>query len=313
MKALSLATPAAIAGIVVLASSALPVRVSADERTLDLSTLPMTIAEGGTYVVCQDWEVGGNLGTDAITVVADNVTIDLRGFNITYSTAGGGTALKIEGARVTVRNGVLGTTGQGSNAIDSSGAGTRVENMQIYSPADGLSLRGPGGSVRDSSIAGRFSPLRVSGRASVERNTIGGIYGATVLEGDGILFQNNQLTPSDREGALLIRGNDNTVLDNLVGSGGDGGTGIVVEGSANLLARNVVRASVDTIVSINGSRNTIEGTLAPPSLSVGGSGAQFGITFLQDGNFFGNNRLAASVPVNTNGTVQTDWGGNVGY
>lgn len=38
-----------------------------------------------------------------------------------------------------------------------------------------------------------------------------------------------------------------------------------------------------------------------------------GIRFTMNGNFYGNNRVAASVPFNVGATVQTDWGGNVGF
>ena len=35
--------------------------------------------------------------------------------------------------------------------------------------------------------------------------------------------------------------------------------------------------------------------------------------FTANGNYYGNNRMAAQVPFALGGTVQTDWGGNVGY
>lgn len=42
-------------------------------------------------------------------------------------------------------------------------------------------------------------------------------------------------------------------------------------------------------------------------------GLDSGIRFTVSGNFYGNNRVAATVPFNLGTATQTDWGGNVGF
>src|SRR5436190_21610576 len=81
------------------------------EKRTPISSVPLTITAAGSYYLTGNLTVGtGN----AITVAADQVTIDLNGFTIS-STASppSGTAVLLSGARqdVTVRNGrIRGTT-----------------------------------------------------------------------------------------------------------------------------------------------------------------------------------------------------------
>ncbi len=312
MKTLSSALPGAIAGVLVLASTIMSDRAAAAERTLDLSVVPMTINQPGTYVVRRDWDLTlPNVSSTAITVMAANVVIDFRGFSIKLSQTGG-TAIKIKGASATVRNGSLGAVEEGSYAIRSSGASTIVENMNIYSYA-GLPLSGRQTIIRNSTLQGRFNEVHVGEMAVVERNTIGCFVHCATLQGNGIVFQHNRVVVSTEYG-MEVRGDHNLVSDNVLSGGmpGEIFTSLIVVGNDNTLARNTVLHQSRTILSVDGSGNTIEGTIAPPPGPFAGP-STYGITFLEDGNFFGNNRLSAQVPFDTNGTVQTDWGGNVAY
>jgi hypothetical protein len=63
--------------------------------------------------------------------------------------------------------------------------------------------------------------------------------------------------------------------------------------------------------AISGTANTLDGNVAAPGRF--GERARTGMAFTADGNFYGDNRMAAQTPFVVGGTVQTDWGGNVGY
>ena len=67
---------------------------------------------------------------------------------------------------------------------------------------------------------------------------------------------------------------------------------------------------------IGGTANTLDGNIGAPSESLGlprAVRARIGMQFTAEGNYYGDNRMAAEVPFALGGTVQTDWGGNVGY
>ncbi|HEX5049724.1 MAG TPA: hypothetical protein VFX89_21600 [Gammaproteobacteria bacterium] len=305
MKSLSLAAPGTVAGILALAAPASPAHA---ERTLDLTSVPTAITQPGTYVARRDWQLDWGDAPTAIAVTADDVVIDLRGFKLTG--AGRGILLKIKGNNVTVRGGRLSTGADaGSYAIRSSGAQTRVEDMNIYS-LDGLPLAGRGAVVRNSEIHAKFYSVSAGAEAIVEGNTLDAANFALRLDGDGSVAVHNQIVGGSN--AVEVHGNQNLLSDNVITAQGGIDTGIVVDGSYNTLARNTMLRQYNTLISVNGMANTIEGTIAPPTPAIEAPSPR-GIMFLASGNFFGNNRLSASVPYETNGTQQTDWGGNVGY
>jgi hypothetical protein len=69
---------------------------------------------------------------------------------------------------------------------------------------------------------------------------------------------------------------------------------------------------VGVSVLVDGTGNVIDGTKALP-VSYDTTPNGYGIRFLQDGNYYGNNRMSGNVPYELGGTVQIDWGGNVAY
>ncbi|HEX5049726.1 MAG TPA: hypothetical protein VFX89_21610 [Gammaproteobacteria bacterium] len=307
MKNLSFALPGAVTGILVLAAATSPAHAA--ERTLDLTSVPTAITQPGTYVARRDWQLDWGTNSSAgIVVTADDVVIDLRGFTINGVSRG--MVIKVKGNNVTVRGGQLNSSAQdGSYAIRSSGVATHVEDMHIYS-LDGVILLGSNAVVRNSVLNGKFDLVHVGAEALVEGNGISGTNFPLTLEGDRSVAVRNRI--SGGSGAVNIRGNQNLFSDNVVSAVIDFDNGITVDGSYNTLARNTMYPQFGTMISINGTANTIEGTIAPPTADSEGPSNR-GIVFLASGNFFGNNRLWAEVPYELNGTQQTDWGGNVSY
>ena len=64
------------------------------------------------------------------------------------------------------------------------------------------------------------------------------------------------------------------------------------------------------MIDIRGTGNVIKGNVLPPLTSQFGG---VGIIFRQDGNFYADNLMSATVPFYLGGTVQIDLGGNVGF
>lgn len=94
----------------------------------------------------------------------------------------------------------------------------------------------------------------------------------------------------DQVNVIQVIANDNQVLRNTLLLFGDEGV----------------------LIDVQGTRNTIDGNVAAPSVITSGS-PFVGIRFSADGNWYGNNRVTATTPFDLGGTVQSDWGGNVSY
>ena len=110
----------------------------------------------------------------------------------------------------------------------------------------------------------------------------------------------------------------NTLLgltsDERVGSGPI--IGIQIEGDRNTIMHNSLNPTshaggLDIGITVQGEMNVLDGNILNTSPEGAGNGT--GIEFLSDGNFYGNNRMNALVPFDLGATVQTDWGGNVGF
>ena len=72
-----------------------PWKLQAGYRVLDLSRVPIVVDEPGRYAIDRDWNVDlaePGPGT-LIHIVADNVTVDLRGFAITFGNQGAGVSI----------------------------------------------------------------------------------------------------------------------------------------------------------------------------------------------------------------------------
>ena len=278
-------------------------------RSLDLTVVPMTIDEPGTYVVRHDWDLGDaaeSWGTE-ITVLADKVTIDFDGHQIMASHTG--TIIKIKGIDVTLRGGFL-AGGPQAYAIRSSGRRTVLDHMSIYSH-DGLPLSGAGTVVRDSDLYGRVGALVVNDDAIVEHNVIN-CFADCVYLGNNDRFERNRVRPFT-EDVVTVRGDHNVLADNTLEAGAPGEifTSFVITGNQNSLLRNtVLHGAIRAVISVDGTGNTLDGNVAPPTAECSSA---VGIRFMQGGNYYGNNRMAAQTPFATGGVAQTDWGGNVGY
>lgn len=88
-----------------------------------------------------------------------------------------------------------------------------------------------------------------------------------------------------------------------------------MKGDGNVLPDNTVLVSgldsSQVVFSVAGTANVLDGNITVPQTTERGG---VGMSFAQDGNFHGDNRLGGvSEAIRENGTQQTAWGGTVAF
>ncbi len=288
-------------------------------RVLDLSKPPVVIDEPGLYAIQHSWlfpQATTFVVPELIQITADDVTLDLHGFKISadISAPPPSTLLVITGNRAEIRNGGLAACCEGAVAVHSTAArpGPRLHHLSIYSH-ETMPFDGDGATISDSQITARAG-IQLAGRSELERNAIFCSFVCAILSGDGNRVTDNRMYPF-QFGGVEILGNENVVANNVMDAReiAELFAGFDVAGDHNVLRSNTVLVgfTMQTVLRISGTANTLEGNIGAPNESERQAGA--GIVFQADGNYYGNNRMAARTPFSLGGTVQTDWGGNVGY
>jgi hypothetical protein len=134
-----------------------------------------------------------------------------------------------------------------------------------------------------------------------ERNTFNTRFVAVALLGGG-------------GNGFWMQGDHNVLAGNVMRGQPGLDVGFRVDGDYNLVRHNTfLDISAGPILQVNGSGNTLDANIAPPSPEDAGGTASIGIEFTADGNYYGSKRMAASVPFALGGTTQSNWGGNVAY
>ena len=189
------------------------------EPRTPISALPFTINESGSYYVTGDL-VGASF-QDGITVVGENVTIDLNGFTLIAGT-GGVYGIKLSpGARVlNVHDGTLrGWSGYG--IIAGGARDSTFENIALISNGSGIVVGG------DTSTSTNNILRNCTASSSLQGAGVS-FYGSGIIEG---------CTASDNDDYGFYVGGPNVVFrdNNAVGNGLAGafvsGTGHRVEGN----------------------------------------------------------------------------------
>jgi hypothetical protein len=274
---------------------------------LDLSELPVIINTPGHYILGRNWNVGRQPVASAIEIQADDVTLDFFGFEIIAQHDGDG--IVIEGDDFTLRNGRLNRDPSNGSVIRGTGARTVIEKfeglgaMSVFAVTLGESARvensfftgtwgvslGSGSLESTRILCSRRCVNAAAGARIVDNELSSANEGAVELVGSEIIFDRNFITLTHAGPAIDVAGDRNLISDNVVASFAPDAAAIVVNGTANILKDNLARSK----------------------------DAQFrwpiGIAFNQDGNFYGDNQMEAIVPFSLGGTVQTDWGGNLGF
>lgn len=286
--------------------------LTSDRQTIDLSSAPVEIDEPGYYELDRDWHMGteiGQIGT-LVTVTANDVTLDFRGYEVTFEH--NGTGIRVNGGGFTVRNGRL-AGDLDSYALYSEAARTTIDHMQIYS-REGIHLSGDNAVVTDSAITGRFGTV-FGNDGLAERSSFGCFASCMSLNGNNSKVVGNRIDAATGY-AIAVRGGGSVVADNVFDSrNADTQVDVIqVLANDNQVLRNTLLLYGDegVLVDVQGTRNTVVGNVAAPSVVTGGL-PSVGIRFTVDGNWYGDNRVTATTPFDLGGTTQTDWGGNVSF
>jgi hypothetical protein len=285
-------------------------------RVLDLRTLPVVIDEPGLYAIDRNWQLSQSAVSvypEPIKITADNVTLDLHSYAISTDINAPplSTLLVISGRGVEVRNGSLSACCDGASAVRST-TGPWLHHLSLASSAP-MEFEGRGARLTDSEID-TVVAVSFAGNSVVRRNTISCRVGCVAVLGDGAQVIDNKLFPS-QGGGIEIVGNNNILANNIadVSSAIDAFEVFEITGDSNVVRDNIVvlGGNVRVLFAVSGVANTLEGNIAGPPAE--GLRAPVGIRFTTNGNYYGNNRMAATVPFELGGTMQKDWGGNVAY
>jgi hypothetical protein len=290
----------------------------AGARVLDLSRTPAEITEPGVYVLSQNWVVSDLAPPNGIIVItANGVTLDLQGFELVVD---GNTAIVSSGNLVYIRNGWV--HAEGGTAIRASGPGTYIEHIYAsVGSGTAVDLGGRGSTLTESTATAGLSGIGLRlGDDTVVRNTrISGRTEALIASSRTVLTNNEiQCIGGGGTPCIDIEGTDNIFSANRINEGtGSSVDALVLRGSFNHAMDNVFTMTCDSpprgsrAIIVEGQGNTIRDNLVP---SCSGSAVwEAGIVFLQNGNFYGDNIVWATVPFNVGATVQTDLGGNNGF
>jgi hypothetical protein len=290
-------------------------------RVVNLKNGSFVIDTSGNWVLNRSWHFDGVANTlNIIDVVADDVVLDFRGFEIEVEgspDAARVNVINVQGDRVTLRDAVVSICcGESGFALHSTGTSTVIEGFRGYSFA-GIRLEGASTVLRDSSF--RIArAVRVNGSSATIENTFisCGLIACVILTSDDNKLLNSRFEFGGDLSQVRIGGNRNIVAGNVIEWRGEPpfavDVAIEILGNANVVRDNTLAATgVNLVVNVAGTGNVIDGNI---SADLGErSTIGVGIRFEQDGNFYGDNRMDAMVPFDLGGTRQTDWGGNVGY
>jgi hypothetical protein len=286
-------------------------------RVVDLKTGSFVIDKPGNWVLTRSWRFLNvpNQPEVVIDVVADDVVLDFRGFEVEVEGVGGippATVINVQGNSFLLKNAVVTVCCEGGRALRSTGFDTQIEGLRGFS-FEPIALQGDASGIRDSSFHARFG-VELASRSTIENTVISCNVGCVKFKGNESRVLNSRIQPAQVLG-MLIGGDGNVVAGNFVDSPGGGpflDIAFEVSGNRNIVRDNTLSAAGDTgvAVKVSGTGNVIDGNIVAQTPD---GNVSVGIRFEQNGNFYGDNRMQAAVPFDLGGTTQTNWGDNVGY
>jgi hypothetical protein len=201
--------------------------------------------------------LSGAAGTNAITVTADNVTIDLDGHTLTGA-PGSRNGVEVIGpvSSVEIRNGIIEQFGiQGVRAASSSSSGIRCSGLSVNSCGNsGIVLVGNGNLVQSCTTRTNGNDgIFVGSGSIVEGNVSSHNAGDGISEsGGGFLVKNNTVY-SNAENGIIVSPDGSAVVGNTVRLNGKNGIQASAEGLGNsLIDQNL---AVDNNQSLGGFAN----------------------------------------------------------
>jgi hypothetical protein len=247
-----------------------------------ISSIPYTIAESGYYYLTSSVQNSSSM-FHGITIWADNVTVDLKGFSMIGDETAGLHGVAIEGTHrnITICDGTIRDFDHGIYENDSLGTGHRFIGIKVLSNKnDGIRLFGNNHLVRDctvsnngTSASGTIYGILVQDDSSVTNNRIynngASVFGSVeaIKAGNGCevisnIVNNNGIGASSTKGIYtnpFCTITDNTVIRN----GGGSGTvlGIWASGGSTVRGNTVCSNG-------NSASGDVKGILANPGCTV---------------------------------------------
>jgi hypothetical protein len=228
------------AGAVVVLASGGRARADTTVCTAKITVVPFTINAPGSYCLDKHLSTAATATSNAITINADFVSLDLNGFKLDGSASAPGARKGVyaTGRRgIVVRNGVIRGFGRGIS-LEGVGGGHLADEVRVESNATaGIWLEGPRSMVRncrvssiqpatdDTSAVGIFvagSQVRVAGNDVLDTTATGnGVARSIVVEGaDSSVVENNRISNTalaERStGIFLTGGVDHLLVGNFL-------------------------------------------------------------------------------------------------
>ena len=221
------------------------------------SDIPLTINESGSYYFTEDINSAGT----AITVAADDVTIDLAGFTLAGPDSGTNYGIYMSGrSNVEIRNGTVRDFRYGIYEFNTSGQGHRVIDVRALSNVrSGIYLKSKNNLVKDctasdngTSAAGYVYGIYANAGSTVTGNTVryngtsaaGYVYGIYAYSGSTVTG-NTAYNNGDSADGYSVYGiyasSGSTVTGNTAYNTGDSAAGNVYGiwlGGYNLVDQN---------------------------------------------------------------------------
>jgi parallel beta-helix repeat protein len=279
-----------------------------------ISSVPFKITTAGSYVLSKDLSMTA-ADQNAITVEANDVTLDLMGFSLSGPGKGAGCGIFMRAREnVEVRNGTVANFGghgifeakYWTEESPTSGYGHRVISVRaLYNGGAGIDLEGYNHLVRDcTALQNGVDGIYVGPSSMATGNVSNANANDGIGLGNGCLAYNNVASANTWYG--IWSWNGCTVLNNTCSYDQ---YGIYVEGMGALISGNTIRESTADGIYVKGEQNVLEGNLV--------TGCVNGIYFETSGNFYIGNRASKNTANFTGPGKPTgspgDGGGNVGF
>jgi hypothetical protein len=291
-----------------------PTPPNSGARIIDLSRPPVEITEQGLYVFDRNWNVVPSFLDGTIVITADNVTLDLQGFELSTEEL----AIRSTGRGVTVRNGRVNAAFGG--AIRVSGADSLIERVEADVGHGGaIHLGGAGSTLSESSVSvGEFATGVHAGDDTIVRGNRLGSRFIALSAASRTTLVDNEILCGIADPCIEVEGTENIISRNAIRETVDvAAVGIAILGDNNHAMDNLFLPDCDfppsglTAIAVEGRGNTVRDNLLAGCS--GFAGWAIGLRFTRDGNFYGDNVMWATSPFSVGATVQRDLGGNAGF
>lgn len=259
-----------------LATSFSPAARAETTNCTPITSLPAVISAQGVYCLT------GPLGTaawngNAITINANNVTIDLNGFKLGGLAAGTNTYTKgiyaNNRANITIRNGTVRGFSYGIHMDGSSSLGHLIEDVRLDQNRNyGVYVRGTGHTIRRNQV------LATGGSTVITTIAVG-----LLAWGDNMRIMNNDVSDTydatQSYGIQLYLGANGVIKHNAVSGVTNTGTALYIAGinlkqATGLVIGNEVMDTGETCILFNGASTGIyrDNTVSGCSVNYSGGG-----------------------------------------